>query len=43
VKHLAVIGEVRNSCKISIGNPIGTGHLGDTGIDGRTILKWSFK
>jgi hypothetical protein len=34
--------EMRNSFRISIGNPEGRDHSEDQGVDGMIILKWIF-
>jgi hypothetical protein len=34
------MGEMRNVYKFFFRNLKGRGHLGDMGIDGRTVLEW---
>jgi hypothetical protein len=38
--YIAHRGETRNAYKIFVGNLTGREHLGDSGIDGRILLKW---
>jgi hypothetical protein len=40
VAHVALIGEMRNSCDILIGNPKGRDYWEDLGIDENIILEW---
>jgi hypothetical protein len=39
--HVARMGDRLYS--VSVGKPEGKNHLGDPGIDGRTILRWIFR
>jgi hypothetical protein len=40
--HVIFLGDVRNAYKIVFGNHKGWGRpLGDIGVDGRFILKWT--
>jgi hypothetical protein len=34
------MGEMRNVCKISVGNLKGRDNSEDVGVDGKVILKW---
>jgi hypothetical protein len=37
------MGERRGTCRVLVGKPEGKNHLEDLGIDGRIILKCTFK
>jgi hypothetical protein len=41
-RHVARMGEKRYIYRVFVGKPEGT-HLGDLGVDGRTILGWIFR
>jgi hypothetical protein len=41
--HAARIGERRVVYRVLVGKPEGKNQLGDTGTDGRIILKWIFR
>ena len=40
--YVAPMGERRGVYRILVGNPEGTDHLEDPGVDVRIILKWTF-
>jgi hypothetical protein len=40
VVHVARTEEMRNAYNIFVGNPKGTDHLEDKGVDGKIILQW---
>ena len=42
-EHAARIGERRGVYRVSVGKPKGKNHLGDSGVDGRIILRWFFR
>jgi hypothetical protein len=37
------MGEGRDAYRSLVGRPEGRNHLGDPGVDGRIISKWTFK
>jgi len=37
------MGERRGVYRVLVGKPEVTNHLGDTGVDGRIILRWIFR
>jgi hypothetical protein len=37
------MGERRGVYKILVGKPEGKNHLGDTGVNGRIILRWIYR
>jgi len=41
--HVACMGERRGVYGVLVGKPEGREHLGDTGVDGRIILRWIFR
>jgi hypothetical protein len=41
--HVALVGERRDAYRALAGKPEGRNHLEDPGVDGRIILKWTFK
>ena len=41
--HVARIGERRGLYRCWWGNPRERDHLGDSGVDGRIILRWIFR
>jgi hypothetical protein len=41
--HVARMGDRRGAYRVLVGRPEGKSHLEDLGVDGKTILKWSFK
>ena len=41
--HVARIGERRGVYRVLVGKPEGKRPLGDTGVDGRIILRWIFR
>jgi len=41
--HVARMGERRGVYRVLVGKPEGKNHLGDTGADGRIILRWIFR
>ena len=41
--HVARMGEIRGVYRVWLGNLRETDHLGDPGLDGRIILRWSFR
>jgi hypothetical protein len=41
--HVARIGEGRGAYRILVGRPERRNHLEDPGVNGRIILKWTFK
>ena len=40
--HVALMWEGSGVCRILVGKPEGKRPLGNTGVDGRIILKWIF-
>jgi hypothetical protein len=36
-------GGERNTCSVCLGNVKETDHLEGSGVDGRVVLKWTFK
>jgi hypothetical protein len=42
-RHVACMEEMRNSCRILVGELEGKDNLEDLGIDGRIILRWSLE
>ena len=41
--HVERMGEKRGVFRVLVGKPGGRDHLGETGIDGRIILRWIFR
>ena len=41
--HVARVGDSRDVYRVFVGKPKGRGHLRDTGIDGRIIIRWIFR
>jgi len=41
--HVALVGEWRGAYRVLVGKHEGKNHLGDTGVDGRFILRWIFR
>ena len=41
--HVARMGEKRGVYRVFVGKPVGRGHLGDPGVDGKIILRWIFR
>jgi hypothetical protein len=43
IRYVAIIGEMRNAYKILFENLKGRDYLGDLGVHGRIISKWTLK
>ena len=41
--HVARMGEGRGVYRVLVGNPRGRDRWGDQGVDGRIILRWTFR
>ena len=41
--HVARMGERRGVYRVLVEKPEGKEHLGDTGVDGRIIIRWIFR
>jgi len=41
--HIARMGKRRGAYRVLVGKPEGRDHLGDTGVDGRLVLRWIFR
>jgi hypothetical protein len=41
--HVARMGEKRGVYRMLVGKPEGKDHLGEPGLEGRIILRWSFR
>ena len=41
--HVVRMGEKGGVYRVLVGKPEGKSHLGDTGVDGRIILRWIFR
>ena len=41
--HVARMGESRGVYRVLVGKPKGKNHLEDPGVDGRIILRWTFR
>jgi hypothetical protein len=41
--HVARVGKSRSVYSVLVGKPYGKRHLEDPGIDGRIILRWTFR
>ena len=41
--HVALMGERRGVYRVLVGKPEGKSQLGDQGVDGRIILRWTFR
>ena len=42
-EHVARMGEMRGVYRVLVGRPEGKSHLGDPGVDGRIILRWTLR